>query len=699
VIRGKLKRGLITGIILAICVPLWATPSPKEKALTNLILNSLTQTHYAPLKIDNSYSERVYDLYLKRLDPGKTFLTQIDINALNNYRYTIDNQLLQSQDAFFEDATARYQEGIQYVQSIYKDILSDPFPITQNVSIQLKAEKRAYPKDKDAQKQLWRKLISYQVMISYFNLLKEDDKTPSNNTESLAFKWDAKLEKKARKKIQKSLGRRLKRLQKEKRSYRHERYLNALAQVYDPHTSYFPPAEKEDFDIGMTGTLEGIGAVLREDDGKIKVVRIIPGSAAWRQGELKAEDIILKVAQKKGDPVDIVDVPVREAVKHIRGKKGTLVKLTVKKPDRQIKIIPIIRDVVVIEDTYAKTAIYQSKATKADIGYIYLPSFYRNFKKQSARNASDDILKAIQELKKHQIQGIILDLRNNGGGSLKDAVGVTGHFIKTGPVVQVKDRNTSHSLEDRDPTISYNGPLIVMVNTFSASASEILAGALQDYERAIIVGTTQTFGKGTVQTFYNLDAHPFYQSYKPLGSLKSTIQKFYRVNGKTTQYQGVIPDIILPSPNDYMEIGEKTLPHAMEATEINRLAYPKWSKKWHKGPLRDQSERRVKVSPKFTKINSYILTNKTEKDALQPLHFERAWAKQRAAIKESKSINDLSAATENATVTILIPTAESIKDDARKKELETWKTSLLKDIYLEETIAIMGDMITTSKSK
>jgi carboxyl-terminal processing protease len=342
------------------------------------------------------------------------------------------------------------------------------------------------------------------------------------------------------------------------------------------------PTSKEDFDIQMSGSLEGIGALLREDDGMIKVVRIIPGSAAEKQGQLQAEDTILAVAEKNGEPVDISEMRIREAVSFIRGPKGTEVRLTVQKPDGSKRTIPIIRDVVQIEETYVKSTVV--KNGKNVIGYLRIPSFYRDFAAQSdgkeSRNVSDDTQAELLKLKRQKISGLILDLRNNGGGALTDAVQISGLFLPGGPVVQVKDaQGTVRVLEDEDADVSYDGPLIVLVNQFSASASEILAAALQDYQRAIIIGGEHTHGKGTVQAMMDMNRNlPLLQlqKYDDLGALKLTIQKFYRINGGSTQYKGVEPDLVVPSMFDYLETGEKYMDYSLPWDQVENVGYTPW---------------------------------------------------------------------------------------------------------------------------
>ncbi|MEO1715046.1 MAG: S41 family peptidase, partial [Bacteroidota bacterium] len=359
------------------------------------------------------------------------------------------------------------------------------------------------------------------------------------------------------------------RLEKRKRSDYLSIYINSITNVFDPHTSYFEPIEKQNFDINMSGKLEGIGARLQSDGNYTKITSVIVGGPAWKQGDLKENDKIMKVAQDGEDPIDVTGMQLDDVVSQIRGEKGTKVILTVKKIDGSIADIEIVRDVVILEEGFAKSLILHTTA-KEKVGFISLPRFYDDFYDEEGRSCARDVATEIDKLKKENVRGIILDLRNNGGGSLRDVVTMSGFFIEKGPIVQVKARGRSPEvLEDNDPSVKWDGHLIVMVNQFSASASEILAAALQDYERAVIVGSTSTFGKGTVQRFYNLDrAIPGYSELKPFGEIKLTTQKFYRIDGGSTQLKGVTPDIILPDMYSYIETGEKEQEYPMNWTQI-----------------------------------------------------------------------------------------------------------------------------------
>lgn len=388
-------------------------------------------------------------------------------------------------------------------------------------------------------------------------------------------------ERQARQAVLKSMERLFQRMLQERPDDTDSRYLNALAAVFDPHSLYYPPRDKEDFDIEMSGTLEGIGVLLGENEGRVKVLDVVPGGPAWSQNQIKVEDIILKVGQGVEEPVDIVGMTVSDVARLIRGPKGTEVHLTVRKPDGRMMTLALVRNIVEIQETYARSAMIMTENSGRKYGYIFLPRFYHDFNRDHGRNSTADVRKELEKLNQQQVDGIILDLRNNGGGALDDAVNMSGLFIENGPIVQVKDRRSGvrvHS--DSDPDIVFRGPLVVLVNTLSASASEIVAAALQDYGRAVIIGGSHTFGKGTVQMMIDLDRFlaPGLGDLRPLGALAMTIQKFYRITGASTQFRGVIPDIILPESASYLEVGEQYLDHPLPWDTVAAVSFPKWGR-------------------------------------------------------------------------------------------------------------------------
>jgi carboxyl-terminal processing protease len=475
-------------------------------------------------------------------------------------------------------------------------------------------------------------------------------------------------------------------------------FVNAIANSYDPHTEYFPPKEKANFDIQMTGRLEGIGATLSERDGQIKVAEIVPGSASYRQGELKAGDIILKVAQGKEEPVSVEGMRLDNAVQLVRGKKGTEVRLTVKKPDASIKVISIIRDIVIIEDTYAQSALINGEKP---VGYIKLPGFYADFDNKGGRNSADDVRKEIEKLKKQNIQGLILDLRNNGGGSLQDAVTMAGLFIERGPVVQVETSGAAPTiLEDRDPQVQYDGPLVIMVNQFSASASEILAAAIQDYKRGVIVGSAGTFGKGTVQQVFNLDnvLPSEFNSFKPFGSLKLTTQKFYRVNGGATQLRGVTPDILLPDMYSYIEQGEKDQDYPLPWDEIKPARYQPWNHQPNFTKLKTNSTNRVSNNANFKVVTELAQKMKKQSDMTnRSLKLSTFLAENKKSKADAKRYEEIEKGSTPMKIESLKVDLDRLGADTTKQAVaKTFIKNLKKDIYLTEASNIIKDQWTGS---
>ena len=506
-----------------------------------LLSKQLPVMHFSDKVMNDDLAFAAFDLYLKQLDYQKRFLLQSDVDKLSVLAPAIDSNLLHSTIVLPEVGARLLNLRIGEVEKITQDLLAHGFDYHRDEILETDPDKLKYATSLTDLSERWRRILKGQIISRYLDLVGEREKEKEGK-EKEKHKSDEELWKEAEEKVAKRNRNFFNRLHQETLQDHYDRFFNAVTRAFDPHTNYMPPANKEDFDIHMRGSLEGIGAMLREEDGYIKVVSIVPGSASARQGRLQAEDIILGVAQGEKEPVEITDMRLRDAVRLIRGPKGSVVRLTVRKSDGTKKVIAIQRDVVQIEETFVKSALMDGE-NGAKIGYVMIPSFYRDFEKtrngSTARNSTDDTRIAIEVLKKQGISGLILDLRNNGGGSLMDAVDTTGLFIKYGPVVQVKNSyGNKRVLSDSDKSVTWDGPLLVLVNQFSASASEILAAALQDYGRAVIVGGAHTHGKGTVQTLLDMnDNIPLLhlKKYDDLGALKVTIQKFYRVNGGSTQ--------------------------------------------------------------------------------------------------------------------------------------------------------------------
>ncbi|MCE9540810.1 MAG: carboxy terminal-processing peptidase [Bacteroidetes bacterium] len=685
---------LIPVAAIALVSYTYTIQNDKEVAIDQIVMQSLNASHYSPKLVDDAFSEKVFKLYIQRLDYNKKFLVKDDITELKKFEHSIDEDINSGRFTFFDRSVELINKRIDESQAYYKEILDNPFDFSTDETLELDAEKINFTKNKDALKEEWRKYLKYQTLSRLAEMMDSQEKA-KEKSDTVKIKSKEELEISARKKVLKSNDDWFKRLNKLDRNDRLTAYFNAITGIYDPHTEFFPPKEKANFDIGMSGQLEGIGAQLQEKDGAIKVSSIVPGSASYRQGQLKAGDIILKVAQGDAEPVDITDMRLDDAVQLIRGKKGTEVRLTVRKPDNSIVIIAITRDIVIIEETYAQSAILKGKK---NIGYIKLPTFYADFNGHNGRSCAKDIKKELLKLNEEKVDGIILDLRYNGGGSLPDVVNMAGLFINKGPIVQVKSKTgIPQVMDDNDPTIVYGGPLTIMVNSNSASASEIMAAAIQDYKRGVIVGTSpSTFGKGTVQRFFDLDTYlpSQYASLKPLGQVKITTQKFYRINGGATQLKGVIPDIILPDPYYLLDQGEKEQDYPMIWDEIPAATYEQLNTTYSLDRLKANSEARLKKNPGFSILETAAKRLKKQKDStIVSLNFDKYTTEQKRYKAESKMMEEFDKEIPGIEIVALKTDAIAIAaDTAKANKAKDWYKSLKKDIYLSETIAIMDDM-------
>jgi carboxyl-terminal processing protease len=586
---------------------------------------------------------------------------------------------------------------VDEAEEYYKEILKKPFDFSKKEEIELDDEKNSFAKSKNELKEEWRKALKYQTLVELYSKLEIQETAKENNDTSITQKSFEELEIQARNSIKDRNEEYFERLKELNRNDRFGAYLNTIANYYDPHTSYYPPKDKENFDISISGQLEGIGATLNRKDGYITVFQIVPGSPSWKQGDLEAGDKIIKVQQDGEEAVDIVGWRLDEAVKLIRGEKGTKVHLTVKKVDGAIQNITIVRDVVIIEATYAKSAIVRKEDSRK-FGYIYLPKFYANFnEKDGGRRAAEDVLKEIEKLKNEEVDGIILDLRSNGGGSLEDAVKMAGFFIPQGPIVQIKDRHGNiKTKRDVDPRVQYDGPLAIMVDKSSASASEILAAAMQDYNRAIVIGGNKTFGKGTVQSFFDLDkvVNPSLAKLRPFGSIKLTFQKFYRVNGGSTQLKGVQPDIILPDRFNYLEFGEEELDHHLKWDEIAQAKYSTVRNKSFFAKHIKESQKRTSKNQVFKTIDKQAKEIKYYRDLTKmPLNFED-YKKYRTKLRESNdSYKDILNDTTLVLVNPLKSDSQFFESDSIKRiTYEKWEKDIRKDIYIRESINVLEDI-------
>jgi carboxyl-terminal processing protease len=694
--RGPILLSLTAAVALFFAFYLPVNNEQKEAALMQTILTDLNYYHYQSVEIDDALSEKIYGLYLDRLDGNRRWLTQADVAQLEPWKNKLDDEARDGTFLFLDLATQLQESGIAESKALYREFLAKPFQYDKDEDYETNSEKKPFAKDETALKEYWREAMKWETMNRLTSMLEKKEEGDADFKD----KTFEELEADARKEQLKTYDDWYERLNKRKRSDHLSLYLNAFTNVFDPHTAYFEPIDKQNFDISMSGRLEGIGARLQTDGDYTKVSEIIVGGPAWKQGSLEANDRITKVAQGD-DPewTDITGMVINDVVQLIRGTPGTKVRLSIKKADGTTQEIPIVRDVVILDEGFAKSLLLESPG-KEKIGYIRLPKFYADFNNKNGRRCADDIAVELEKLKQTNVAGIILDLRNNGGGSLRDVVNMSGFFVEKGPIVQVKSRDRKPQvLDDEDPGVLYNGPLIVMVNQFSASASEILAAALQDYGRAVIVGTgNSTFGKGTVQRFFDLDALIRGNAdVKPLGEIKMTVQKFFRVNGGSTQLKGVTPDIILPNTWLYLETGEKEEDFPMQWSKIEPVEYSQHAYSLHHlGKVKEKSAYRIRNNEVFRKIDDRAKEIKAQRDrSIQSLKLADYRAHTEEWEAKDTAYDKLFEAEVVEGVRNLPPDIAGIEaDESKKARNDDWVKGVKKDVYLLETLNIMHDMLT-----
>jgi carboxyl-terminal processing protease len=694
----------------------------REKLIGNILKNALETYHYRTLKINDEVSQKAFAQYLKKIDGSKQFLTKGDIKEIEAYQFDMDDEMVNGEYTLIEKSLALLKKRTALAESMRKEAFKKQFDFNGNELVEVDPEKRDWARDENLLKENWKLIFKQATLNKYLSLIDEQSEKPSKTPKKMVQKsskklppvkklTDAEMRAKAHESVSKRFQKIFDRLAKEDRDDQLDNFYNSLTAVYDPHTTYLPAKKKEDFDIDITGKLEGIGAVLQEDGSYIKVVQVVPGGPAWRQKDLEADDTILAVSQGSGESVDLTDMKVDDAVRYIRGKKGTEVRLTVKKVDGTRKIIPIIRDEIEVAASFAKSSVLQYKDADTKVGYIQLPKFYRDFE-NSQINCTDDVKKELERLKKANVDAVILDLRTNGGGALEDARLMSGLFLGKGPVVQVKDHTGKiEVLENEDPAVFYDGPLIVLINRFSASASEILAGAMQDYGRAIIIGGDFSHGKGTVQAVLNLNQGPLLSMFGPtMGALKVTIQKFYRVTGGSTQYKGVLSDLVLPDIFSYVESREKDLEYSLPWDQIAPKPFTKWSKFSYNLPqLREKSAVRVKANPRFNKIVKNIeYLNKKKKDTLVSLNLKQV---QTEDLQNKKMAEELKMDEEDKNLLVTnfedsLKAHENIRPGDMKKwskdfeqRKDEWIKTLRQDVVLEESVMVANDIVKSLKPK
>ncbi|MEZ4801857.1 MAG: carboxy terminal-processing peptidase [Gelidibacter sp.] len=695
----------------------------KDKLLIQLITYVLEQGHFNPKDINDDFSEHVFKVYLEQLDPFKRYFYESDIKEFSAYKDQLDDQIKAYDLSFFNLTHERLLKRLEESKAIYKEVLSHPFDFNIEEEFSTDYKDLPYVNSKKEMTNRWRQQLKFSTIANYDDLISQQEntfsdkqsmqklnelglddvtenpiETPSSKGEgaekSKTKKSNVELEKEAREATLKSLEELYDFIDDRQREDWFSVYINAIVEEFDPHTFYFAPEEKDRFDVSMSGNFEGIGARLQKKMDNITINEIISGGPAWRQNELEVGDQILKVKQDDDTPaVNVVGMRLDDAVKLIKGPKGTNVILTLKKVNGNIEDLTITRDVVELEETYAKSSIV--KKDGKTFGVINLPKFYVDFEDYNKRNAASDLKLEIERLKEQGMEGLVLDLRNNGGGSLQTVVDMGGLFIKDGPIVQVKSAGEEKEiLSDKDKSIVWDGPLVILVNELSASASEILAAAMQDYKRAIVIGSKQTYGKGTVQNVLDLNRMVRNNTNGDMGALKFTTQKFYRINGGSTQLEGVKSDVVVPDRYSYIDLGEKDQENPLPWDKIDAVPYNVFENYYDYDATIKKSKERMANNEQLQLIdqNAQWVKKIRDKESYS-LNYEEYKAQIKLNEDEAKRFEKLSDYKTNLTFSSL-PYENKLMaaDSTLKQKRDRWHESLSQDVYIEEALNVLNDL-------
>ncbi|MFS4484139.1 carboxy terminal-processing peptidase [Hyunsoonleella sp. 2307UL5-6] len=674
----------------------------KDKLLIQVITYVLQNWHYDPIKMNDSFSEELFNDYIERVDPGKRYFYKSDYKEFEKYKNEIDDQLKAFDITFFNVVHERMLERIEETKEIYKEVLSKPFDYSLEEVFDTDYDNIDFVNNKKEMKERWRKQLKFSTLSNYDDVLQQEKQAKEKDV-NYVVKTEAEIEKEAREAALRSINIYFyDNLDDLTREDWFAMYVNAIVEEFDPHTYYLAPRDKEGFDTQMSGKLEGIGARLTKSMDYIKIVELISGGPAWRSQLLEVEDIILKVKQEDEDVgIDIVGMRISDAVKYIKGPKGTKVTLTIKKVDGTIEDITIVRDVVELGETYAKASVVEKDNKK--YGIINLPRFYVDFNDYNNLNAAIDVRKEIERLKAEGMEGLILDLRNNGGGSLPAVVDMAGLFIKEGPVVQVRSTGAPKEvLRDKDKSIAWDGPLVILVNELSASASEIMAAAMQDYKRAIVIGSKQTYGKGTVQNVYPLNNMVRNNADGDLGALAFTTQKYYRINGGSVQLEGVKSDVQVPGRFSFIEVGEKEKENPLPYDEIDPAEYKTWDNYFDYDNAISKSKARMSNNNQLKLIEENARWVKNQIDETEFSLNYKAYKQQiELNDEEAKRFDGISNYKTNLT---FLPTdfeKQLFASDTTnlQEKRERWYKSLSKDVYVEEAVNVLEDLKTAYSIK
>ncbi len=688
---------------------------PREPIIAEAIADVLESQHLRERALDEELSREAFSTFIDHVDPTKMFLLEEHIEALRRYEDQMVSLLQSGQLDLAHAVTALMEERRDEALTMIEEHLEEPFDFSRDESLEVDFDERTFAETDEELSDRWRRQLKLEVLqrVDRMESLAEalEDAEQPDDPADLGTTLDdipETFEERAAKAREDLAGHyqgRFERMNDAGPLEPAQRFVNAIAHTFDPHTAYMPPQDRDNFDLSMSGQFEGIGAQLREDEQYIRVQEVMPGGAAWQQGDLEAGDLIIAVAQEGEEPVDVADMRIDRVVEMIRGPKGSEVTLTVRKPDDSVELVAITRDVVQIEEVYARGAYLDAGDGHEPVGYIRLPSFYGDtggLGGAGGRRASEDVRRLLQ-IFEEETEGVILDLRENGGGLLDHARDITGMFIEGGPVVKTRSaRGETQVLEDEDEEIHFSGEVVVLVDRFSASASEILAGALQDYERALIVGTSATHGKGTVQMMVDLDQMRR-SAAGQLGAFKLTIQQFFRVSGESTQSRGVVPDVTLPDPMGHVESGERYLDNAIPWSEVEPLDYDRWPKSWNPAELASQSEARQEDEPVFSQIRAYSALLKARSERTRVPLAREAWQGQQE--QERLMLESVDPDLENGEERFGVEVVEYVDrpdvgprgdgddgDEVEDTRTDDWPDELARDPWVAETLYVLQDM-------
>src|SRR5680860_349487 len=684
----------------------------KDKLLLDLITYVLEKGHYEPKNIDDDFSVSVFEDFINVINPTKRYFLEGDIKEFEQFKFQIDDQINSTDISFFNLVYDRLLMRMEDAKGIYKEVLDTPFDYNEKESIDIDYEKLPFAASRKDLKERWRQQLKYATLGTYDSKVRkvsvETEMTENADGELVEIEGAQKeiaeeasdkpmtpeeAEISARESTQKTLDEFFDFVSDLERKDWFVQYINTIVDEFDPHTYYFAPDDKEKFDVSMSGKFEGIGARLQKKPEGARIVDIISGGPVWRDGQLEVGDEIMKVGQEGEEPINIVGMRLDDAIKLIKGAKGTTVDLTVRKIDGSMQIVSLTRDVVELEESFAKSANIIKEDHK--FGLINLPKFYVDFDDYTERNAATDVAKEVERLKEAGAEGLILDLRDNGGGSLKTVVEMAGLFIKDGPIVQVRSSGKGKDVyDDKDERIQWDGPLVILVNELSASASEILAAAMQDYKRGIVIGSEQTFGKGTVQNVIPLENIVRSNEHGDLGAIKLTTQKFYRINGGSTQLEGVKSDVVVPDKYSYIDLGERDQSNPLQWDKISPASYKLWNGYIDYDQTIANSKKRMANSAQIKLIeeNAKWLKSKQDETTIS-LNYDTYKNDEEKAKKKSDYFKTIGEYDSKLSFESLKYEEELFtKDSVLREKRDRWHKNLAKDVYVEEAVNVLQDL-------